>query len=50
MLFYLAVFAAGAASMAVEMCVSRLLGSIYGSSDIVWAGVIAMALMSLAGG
>ena len=39
------VFLAGAVTMAVEFGASRLLGNVFGTSNIVWAVVIGLVLV-----
>lgn len=42
---YLSVFSAGMTSLAVEVSASRLLGSVFGTSNLVWAVVIGLMLV-----
>lgn len=47
---YLTVFVAGMSTLAIEFTTSRMLQTVYGTSNIVWANVIGLVLLFLTAG
>ncbi len=47
-LIYLSVVLSGAATLGVELSASRLLGSVFGTGNLVWASIIGLVMLHLA--
>lgn len=47
---YLVVFTSGLATLGIELSAARLLGTVFGTSNIVWANIIGLILLYLAAG
>ncbi|MCY3906670.1 MAG: fused MFS/spermidine synthase [Anaerolineaceae bacterium] len=49
-LLYLTIFVCGMSTLAIELTASRLLGNVFGTSNLVWANVIGLMLLYLSVG
>ena len=47
---YLVVFSSGMATLGIELSASRLLGTVFGTSNIIWATIIGLILLYLTAG
>jgi len=47
---YLAVFAGGLSTLGIELAIPRLLGTVFGTSNVIWASIIGLVLLYLTAG